>query len=285
MILLQAHTREQIDSLVNKPTHGVLLSGPEGSGKAYTAHVIASRLLDTSLEKLDTHPYFRAIQPEKGSVGIDQIRELQKLLHLKVPGKGGIRRVIVLERAELMTTEAQNALLKSLEEPPADTVIILTAPASRNIKETIYSRVRQIQVLPVDKDEAVRYFSQRYDQVVVERAYMLSAGHIGLMHALLEDEEHALAHAIKQAKELLSLSRYERLARVEELSKQKEALPMLLQACKLICTTALRQAAEKQADKQTKRWHATLSTVHATEATLLYNPNTKLLLTDLMLQL
>lgn len=284
-MILQPHTKKQIEHLLEHPTHGVILSGPEGTGKAFVARYVASKLLEVSSEKLDNHPYFKNIQPENGSMGIDHVRELQKFIQLKTPGADGIRRVIMLENAHLMTNEAQNALLKSLEEPPADTVIILTAPATRNIKETIYSRIQRIDILPVDKYSVMKHFGGNYNDAELTKTYSMSGGRMGLMHALLNDEEHQLAAEITRAKSLLASGRYDRLARTDEIAKQKESLPVFLQACKLIISTALEQAAQKQDQAKIRHWHAALSAVYAAEAALPHNPNSKLLLTDLMLSL
>jgi replication-associated recombination protein RarA len=284
MMLVQAHTRQQLDRLLGRPTHGILLCGPDGSGKTFIARQLASSLLGTEPEKLDSHPYFKLIAPANTSLSIDQIREAQKFLQLKTPGRNGIRRVIVIKHAHLMTTEAQNALLKSLEEPPADTVLILTAPATKQLKDTIYSRVQQVTVLPVTKDQARDYFKDSFGSDQLDKAFMMSGGLIGLLHALLRNEDHSLVNEIKRAKEILAAPAYSRLIRVDELAKQKESLPSFLQACKLICTTALEQAAQK-GTAQTKRWHHSLDAVYQAEAALPRNPNTKLLLTDLFLNL
>lgn len=285
MILLQPHTKQQLARLVEHPSHGVLLSGPEGSGKAYAARYVASQLLKLeSLEKLDTHPYLRHIAPAENSLGIDHIRNLQKFLQLKTPGREGVRRVVIIENAHLMTNEAQNALLKALEEPPADTVIILTAPATQRLKQTIYSRIQQITILPASKNQTIGHLKNDFSEAAITKAFMMSGGHAGLLHALLQDQDHRLAQEILRAKEILGATRYERLTRVDELAKQKELLPVFLQACKLICSTALHQAAQKDSP-QTKRWHSTLNTLYQTEAALPHNPNPKLLLTALFLAL
>jgi hypothetical protein len=104
------------------------------------------------------------------------------------------------------------------------------------------------------------------------------------MHALLNDGEHELAAQITKAKQIIAADKYARLTQVDEIAKQKESLPMFLYALKLISSTALKQASNKGATA-TKRWHKALQAVYDAEAALPGNPNAKLLLTDLMLQL
>lgn len=282
-VVLHPHTKKQIDGIVIRPTHGILLSGPEGSGKHFVARHLASRLLEKEFEKFENYPYYRLVSPEKGSISIDQIRELQKFLQLKTTGTAAFRRAVIIHDAHTMTTEAQNALLKSLEEPPADTVIILTAPQTLQLKETIYSRVQKIPILPPQKKQLLEAFAEEASEAEMTKAYMMSGGYAGLFSALLRDEDHHLAQAIQQAKSLLTSSAYLRLLRVDELSKDKTTLPSLLQALKIIATTALEQAAVKGDTAQAGKWHAVLTSSYRAEASLRHNPNGKLLLTDLFL--
>jgi hypothetical protein len=284
VMLVQAHTQQQLDQLIKQPSHGILIAGPDGSGKTYVALHVASKLLGIDAAKLQNHPYFKLVAPANNSLSIEQIRDLQKFLQLKTPGQAGIRRAVIIKHAHLMTNEAQNALLKSLEEPPADTVIILTAPATKQLKDTIYSRVQQVTVLPITKDQAHAFFKDSFSTSQIDKAFMMSGGHAGLLHALLHNEDHPLVTEIKRAKEILAAPVYARLIRVDELAKQKESLPTFLQACKLICTTALEQAAGK-GSAGAKRWHHSLDAVYQAEAALPRSPNTKLLLTDLFLSL
>ena len=184
-----------------------------------------------------------------------------------------------------MTNEAQNALLKALEEPPADTVIILTAPRTLQLRETIYSRVQQIPIFAITKDQAMSQFGREFDKAHIEKAFAMSGGLAGLLSALLNDEDHSLIIQIQAAKEILSATPFDRLLKVDELSKQKDQLPAFLQACKLICSTALQQAAAKDDKRQVEQWHKRLGAIYQAEAALPHNPNIKLLMTDLFLSL
>jgi hypothetical protein len=286
VILLHDQTRQQIEQAIAESTHALLLSGPLGSGKAYAAKHIAWNTLhlDTA-EKLDTYPYFRLITAGEGSISIEQIRELQDVLKLKTPGKDAIRRVIIVEDAHAMTTEAQNALLKSLEEPPADTMLILTAPSTLDLKQTIYSRVQQIHVLPVTARQSQDFYGPQFKETEVAKAHMISNGRTGLQHAVLHSAQHPLLDQIQKAKQLIGATVYDRLLAVDDLAKHKDQLPLFLQACKLICTTAMQQAVAKADNKKATRWHHTLTTIHKAEASLPRNPNPKLLLDDLFLQM
>ncbi len=286
MILFQDHTKTTVEATIANSAHALLLTGSEGAGKTYIArHIVRQKLGLAGTSSLDKYPYFKMVSPDNTVITIEQIRELQKFLQLKTLGKAPLRRAIILKDAHLMTTEAQNALLKALEEPPADTLIILTAPATLQLKDTIYSRVQQLQILPVSKQQALEYFGDQFDPASIEKAYAMSGGLVGLVHALLHDQDHVLTTQIQTAKEVLSATPFDRLIKVDELSKHKEQLPDFLQACKLICFTALDQAAGKGNKAQTKQWHARLARVHQAEAALVHNPSSKLLLTDLFLQM
>lgn len=91
------------------------------------------------------------------SFGIDKVREIKRHLTFKATGKGEIRGVVI-ETADEMTIEAQNAFLKILEEPPEDTIIILCAGSEDDLLPTIRSRCLLITTTasptPLTADEA-----------------------------------------------------------------------------------------------------------------------------------
>lgn len=83
------------------------------------------------------------------SHGIDSIREISRSLSIQTAPKGKFRGVVI-EDAHLMTPEAQNAFLKTLEEPPGDTVLILTAPRDDLLFPTVVSRCVVIPTAPAE---------------------------------------------------------------------------------------------------------------------------------------
>jgi len=113
------------------------------------------------------------LEPEedKQVITIDQIRNLQHQLSLR-PYAAKFKTGIILE-AQRMTAEAQNALLKTLEEPPAHSVLILTAPSTKNLLPTITSRCQTIRLRP-EIDLEVE--SEEHQRAVEEFLRLLQSG-------------------------------------------------------------------------------------------------------------
>jgi replication-associated recombination protein RarA len=283
-LVLHPQTRQALERVAKSGAHAVLITGELGAGKQTIAHTLASELLQ---EPAQNSPYFLSISSDGKSIGIEQIRELQKFLQLKTTGTATTRRVVIINDADTMTIEAQNALLKLLEESPPDTALILTAHKPHQLRPTIHSRVQTVAVLPPLRADVIDFFLGRgFKGVDIERSYVVSNGQMGLLYALLENAtDHALANNITVAKQLYGMSAFERLTKVDELSKNREALPSLLFACKRICVTTLEQAALKQQKPTVHTWHRQLKLILDAENALKFTPNTKLLLTDLFIQM
>lgn len=287
-LLLHAKSAAVIKEFTKEAVHALLLSGPEGAGKFTTAQHVAKKVLGLkATADLSAYPYFSWVRPTNNVISIQEIRDMQRFLQLRTTGKAKIRRIIIISDAHTMTIEAQNALLKSLEEPPADTILILTTTSAGDLRPTVRSRAQQIEILPVSKSAAEQYYRQQGHRTEkIEKAYAISAGCAGLMSALLNDEEsHELFQIIVFVKELLVKAPFERLVEVDALAKQKDRLGSLLQGCRLVCSAALVQASTKNESRLIARWTQSLQSIYDTEAGLSANPNQKLLLTNLMLNL
>lgn len=285
-VLLSNDTKRKIEALAQHPPHGLLLAGPRGAGKKYLSRRLAAHILGCSLERLDNYPYLFIAQSLKDSIGIDSVRELQAFLRLKTTGEQTVRRIALIYDAHVLTTEAQNALLKNLEEPPADTVIVLTTNHAHALLPTVLSRMHQVVVKPPTLAQAKDYFSSLSDARAIEKAYLLSGGNVGLLYALLHDNNgHEMLEYISKAKTLLQQSAYERLAHADDIVKLGKSLPELLFALKQIAKAGMKQSALSHNTAGTRRWHAILEQVHMSELLLQKNVNTKLVVTDMLANL
>lgn len=285
-LVIHPITMNHIVSIVTAPPHGLLLEGPRGIGKGALSRYLASQILNLDISKIDTHPYIKSVVPE-ASISIDDIRGLNHFVKLKIPGGQSIKRIIIVEHAQLMTTEAQNAFLKLLEEPPADTVIILTVENATQLLPTITSRVVALKVFRPVEVEVMEYFTKLgYDQIEINRAYQISGGLPGLMNSILDKEiQEPLLDYITKAKELLSATTYERLTKIDEIIKQKDDLNLLMVALLKTSKAALGRSIKTGKVAEAKKWHSVAVQLLSKEKALKQNPYTKLFLSDLMLSL
>ena len=153
-------------------SHSYLFLGREGIGKKKLAKEFAKSILclqggenenqcKSCLEfDTDNHPDFTIIKPEGNSLKIDQIRELQT----KVSEKPIIstKKVYLIDDSDKMTTEAQNALLKTLEEPPEFVIILLIGSNESAFLTTIRSRCMILHFQPIPDEEIKKYLSKQY---------------------------------------------------------------------------------------------------------------------------
>jgi DNA polymerase-3 subunit delta' len=141
--------------------HAVLLAGPSGVGKRAAATWMAARHLGLGVTpdlpqyppQAIEHADMRWISPleDKQAIGIDQIRELVAEMSLTSYQGGG--KVAVVDPAEAMTNNAANSLLKTLEEPNGDALLILIADRKGRLPATIFSRCQKIDFpVPTEQD-------------------------------------------------------------------------------------------------------------------------------------
>ena len=286
-LLLNPATQKALKAYLNQPAHALIISGESGAGKLTIARAIASNIFKiSSAAKLTNQPYYHEITAVNNSISIETVRSLQNFLKLRTPGIETIRRIVVIENAHSLTKEAQNALLKTLEEPPADTVIILTVADGNKLLPTILSRAQNIKVQRPILTGALSYFQKdSLSQGQIERNYMLSDGQVGLLSELLTKNDHPLASKIALAKELLKADLFTRLGTAEQLIKDKDSLALLLSALEKVCHAALVNSVNNDRAGDTKNWHKRLELIDKAQKSLKASVQTKLLVTNLMLHI
>lgn len=282
-IVLHPHAAAQLDEYLKTPAHAVLLAGPAGSGKTQIAQSLAQQLLGVS--SLDNQPYVRIVSPKNGSIAIEQIRELIGFFRLSVPGKSAIKRVAVIEDAETMGTEAQNALLKLLEEPPAGSALILTSSQPKLLLPTIRSRTQLLQLAAPDETALKQHFATLgYDATVVSNTLLRTGSNVAESTELLSGAEAKADDGIQLVKQALSGSSYDRLLLVEGLAKQKGAASNFADTLATVAMASLESAAQK-GSASLERWQQVLRASQTAQEAFERSGNAKLVLTELMLAL
>jgi DNA polymerase-3 subunit delta' len=164
--------------------HAWLLLGPAGSGKRPTSVAMAAAIqcpempgqgcgkCSTCLRVLrHRHPDVHHIVPEGPLIPVDVIREQVIPEASRSPFEAQMK-VFIIEEAERMNPAAQNALLKTLEEPPADTVFILISDREEELLDTISSRCRVVRLEPVPEQRIVELLTR---QGVSDQAALIAA--------------------------------------------------------------------------------------------------------------
>jgi DNA polymerase-3 subunit delta' len=151
-----------------RPPHAIMLTGLVGTGKRAAAAWLARRRLGIgspgSLPEyplvIPAHADLRWIAPleDKHSIGIDQIREL--VAGISLTSYEGIGKVAVIEPADAMTTSAANSLLKTLEEPPGNTLLVLVVDRPGHLPATILSRCQRLNIRVPSESDGMTWLQQ-----------------------------------------------------------------------------------------------------------------------------
>lgn len=198
--------------------HAYIFSGPEGVGKMLSAMSLAKALNCLEMEadfcgrcvsckKIDdgNHPDLKTVAPDGQVIKIDQIRDLQHDLQFR-PFEGK-KRVFIIDAADRMGLPAANSLLKTLEEPPRDSILILVTANLHSLLPTIVSRCQRLSFssLRISDVERVLVKKKGTEPGAARIIAAITEGSIG--KALGEDEGAILEDREKVFTDLAGLKR------------------------------------------------------------------------------
>ena len=186
----------------NKVSHSYLFVGKSGIGKKMIAKEFAKAILCLGDNKYcdncksclefdgQNNPDFFIVEPDGNAIKIDQIRNMQRGVQEKPIISR--RKVYIIDNADLMTKEAQNALLKTLEEPPEFVTIILIGENENAFLATIKSRCMILHFNSISNSDIKKYLEDNYNMNVTSNMLDVFQGSIGKAIELKDKQEEYL---------------------------------------------------------------------------------------------
>ncbi len=240
----------------SKLPHAVVIDGPDGVGKQQLAAFLAKAAVcqgadapcgeckGCRLATAGTHPDITIISPEqnKKTISVAQIRKMRNDAHIKAHMAS--RRVFIINRADQMNEQSQNALLKVLEEPPAQVMFILITRARAALLTTVLSRCVVLTLSVPERNEAAEYIISKTSKLADEvyDALQKSNGNIGLALDIISQAQKNSAY--NTANEFLNLflvdRQFEMLKLLNPLEKDRVATEEFLKSLQVCIAERLR---------------------------------------------
>jgi len=222
----------------NKMGHAYLFRGPDGVGKKRAALTLAAYINCKNPLENDScgrcascrkhfsgnHPDLLIIEPDGAAIKIGQVRELKR--QLSFPPLEARVRVVILEDIQTMRREAANSLLKTLEEPAPNNLLILTADQAGDILPTILSRCQLIPFGPLAPEDMARVLMQE-DEIEESLALTLASvaeGSLGRAKILLQENLLSLRQEVVEGLLLGQKNQAETVGQVLHVSEKVAAL-------------------------------------------------------------
>lgn len=174
--------------LKNTLSHAHLIAGEDGVGKGKLTNILAKFILNGDLDReyVDIINY----SSEKSSFGVDDVRDIIEEVYKKPFEKD--KKVIIIHEGNKLTIQAQNALLKTIEEPPKGVYIIILCESLELILDTIKSRCEIYKLKPLTKSELYEYIKIKkfnYDENEIKSAIAFSEGVPGRIDRYFNDDK------------------------------------------------------------------------------------------------
>ena len=255
-IVGQHHVTRTLQNAISsdRVAHGYIFSGPRGVGKTTTARILA-RILNCK-ESIDNNPCDKCIncsEIKKGNSldvqeldgasnrGIDEMRDLREAV--KYPPNNSKYRIYIIDEVHMLTREAFNALLKTLEEPPSHVIFIMATTDAHKIPPTILSRTQKFDFKHISINDISNYLSKVLEMENIEHdkdgIYIIAQKAEGSLRDALSLLDQVIAYAenfldIETVRDVLGIIKENIFLELIQLIQNKDNKSLILHLTRLI---------------------------------------------------
>lgn len=276
-LIINDTTKKEVENFLSSPSHALMIIGSRGNGSKELAQAIALEL--TGQKKMSKQSsQLMTISPNKhGNISIDEVRTAWSFAKVPTGNDFKTKKCVIIYEANAMTLEAQNSLLKLLEEPPEYMHFIITVPSKLSILPTIDSRTQKIELKSLSKDKFMEAIMTRsIDKKLASQLYLATNGEIYKALSVQKGDSPALS----RAKEIIALEPFERLVIAgKALSDREEALIL---ANDLFHLSFIGLSQSVKVGKSGKKWLKVAQNAEKTIRNLESNGSVKLNMTYLL---
>lgn len=274
-------------------SHAYIFVGREGSGKEFFARQFSKYILcgakkdddckSCTIYEAGVHPDFFLVDGTE-RIKIEQIREAIERLNL-TPSISR-KKVLLVTHAENMGTEAANAILKTLEEPPRGSIILITVSSEKTLPETVISRSQIIKLKNLNRKDIQKILSGSYEAAEAQKIATLSGGSIGKSLELLKNK-----NLLEKQKELYDDANFlmsqnkiaDKFRIIDKYDKGKE-IKNIVKAMSELAHLALSEELSSLSSAEKKSFLLFSKKILKTYPNLEYNINLRIVLEEIMLE-
>lgn len=235
--LVTSHaTAKQLAYLRSELPQSLLLAGERGVGLRTIARELAGKNVTVILEPQDKKG---DIDLENGTITVEMIRRLYEQTHSKHTSS----RIVIIDNADRMSHGASGAFLKLLEEPTQHTHFVLTSHQPQNLLPTIRSRVQQLVVQPVSKEQTTAFITSLNvtDATKQRQLEFIANGLPAELHRLATDDDYFASRAglMADARDFLSGDTYKRIVIINKYQSNRAEVLRLIDSTLMIARRSL----------------------------------------------
>jgi len=276
-------TAKTVNLFIKNPSSSLVLIAKNGSGKKTIADFIIESIKSQPVSLVHSRDLI-IIGDDTEKIAIDDVRASLKNLSFRAAVSEGYSRFVVIEHAERLASDSQNMILKTVEEPPENTMIILTVESKSSLLPTLLSRLTQISIGSIDAKKLKKNLEEQgYDPKDIDLALLASSNRIGATKNILSGDESKI-ESLKFCKNILSLSKNEKLILANNIYKDRVRVSEIVDDL-LTISKASMENASKNGSASIGSWINVVNELLIAKNALIRKANAKLVLTKLFLEI